>query len=160
MVKEITLTQGKVTVVDDEDYGWLSKWKWCAVNGHNGFHAESRVGGKHVYIHRLIMDAQPGQQVDHRDHDGLNNTRCNLRLCTNAENARNQRKRPGCSSPLKGVTRTGRRQNPWMAQITLNRANIYLGCYSTQEAAAKAYDVAAVKYHGEFALLNEYLETC
>src|ERR1043165_2122866 len=92
MTREIPLTQGYVALVDDCDYEWLSQWKWCAHVAKGGRTAYA-FRAKGIAMHRVIMNAPEGMDVDHRDHNGLNNTRANLRICTHAENQRNMNHR-------------------------------------------------------------------
>jgi len=94
MVKEIELTRDQVALVDDDDYPTLVKSSWYALSRHNHWYAvtsSSKGGPTTVYMHRVIMDAPKGMQVDHINHNGLDNRRRNLRLCTHAENLRNRR---------------------------------------------------------------------
>lgn len=158
-MKEIKLTQGKVAVVDDDMFDYLNQWKWHYYKpkrGKTGY-AERSTGnrsGQHTTIrmHRVIMNTPSGQQVDHKDHNGCHNWRDNMRNCTNSENSKNQSPKKG-SSLYKGVSWYQPRHK-WAVQITVNYKKIFVGYYSTQEAAARAYDEAARKYHGEFAHLN------
>lgn len=91
MTKEIQLTQGKVTLVDDEDYEWLSQWKWCAKDGRNGnFYAFRASKNKSTYMHRLILDTPKGKVTDHINGNGLDNRRINLRICSYRENSHNK----------------------------------------------------------------------
>jgi len=104
-------------------------------------------------MHRLIMDPPRGYVVDHINGDGLDNRRANLRLATHAQNGRNRRKIKKGISKYKGVSweeSTGK----WRALIHVDRKKISLGCYKDEVTAAKVYDKAAKKYHGEFARLN------
>jgi len=108
MTVEISLTQGKVALIDDEDMELVSKHKWCVRREPNNFYAATgvtRPSGVHTVLrmHRLIMDAPRGMDVDHINHNGLDNRRVNLRICTRTQNLRNSRKRKGCSSRFKGV---------------------------------------------------------
>lgn len=162
---EIKLTQGKVAIVDDADLEWLSQWNWCVSKAGNGYCWYAvrgiRVDGKHriVKMHRQILDAKPGQGVDHRDGNGLNNQRANLRLATTAQNNANAPKRRGyggkpCISKFKGVGKSRSRSNPWRAYITVAGRHIPLGSFPTQEMAAAAYDAAAILHFGVFANLN------
>lgn len=105
-------------------------------------------GQSRVPLHRVIMGAQPGQLVDHANRNILDNRRKNLRLCTRRENGRN-RKGPAShnTSGYRGVTRN----RTWGAQIKIGGKNIHLGRFKTKEAAASAYDAAALRYFGEYA---------
>jgi len=156
-MKEIPLTQGYVALVDVDDYDFLMQWKWCAMVTKSGnVYAARRspmVNGKQkkTLMHRVVMNAPPDKFVDHRDGNTLNNCRSNLRLCTNAENLRNQGKNKNNTSGFCGVYRNGK---GFQAQIRLNGKLLHMGTYSTPEEAARAYDIGAIKYHGEFARLN------
>lgn len=157
-MKEIPLTQGFVALVDDEDYEWLSQWKWCAQMHRNAPRAvrSVTVDGKHktVLMHRQIMDAPSDRQVDHINHDTLFNCKRNLRLCTHAQNLVNRYKMRGCSSRYKGVVWDKPRKK-WRAQITVSNHVTNLGRFDREKDAARAYNVRAGKEWGEFALLNE-----
>jgi hypothetical protein len=150
-MKTLHLTKGYVTQVDNDTYKWAKQLKWCASDS-NGVYA-MHGGSPTILLHRLIMGAQPGQEVDHIDGDGLNNRKRNLRICTKAQNQRNQRPQKGGTSVYKGVYwhKDGKK---WRGQIKLNGKTIYLGSFDNELDAAKVYDLAALKYHGEFANLN------
>ena len=96
-MREICLTMGKVAIVDDEDYGELSRFKWHAVRDGRVFYAvrnSPRRGGERgrlIYMHRQLLEAEPGQRVDHIDRDGLNNSQSNLRFASHSMNCANQR---------------------------------------------------------------------
>lgn len=155
-MKEIPLTQGKVALVDDEDFEAVSRFKWHALRaGHRAdlFYAKSRAGtSQKVLLHRFILGLTAGDcDVDHKDGDGLNCRRSNLRLATKVQNGQNRTKPRNNTTGYKGVKRDGGR---WHARITVNREPKGLGNYRTPEEAARAYDEAAKKYHGEFAMLN------
>lgn len=108
--------------------------------------------GRKVYLHRVLMRAEPGQLVDHINGDTADNRRANLRICTNQENMRNLR-RDGKS---KGVSfRSGRPNKPWLAYITVDAKQKFLGYHGTELEAASAYNDAASTYFGEFANLND-----
>lgn len=155
-MKEIPLTKGYVALVDDEDYDDLMRWKWSAKEAKNTVYAmrKYRKDGKQITItmHRQLMGAPKGMEVDHIDRDGLNNQRSNLRLATHRQNAYNatpQKNKYGyrgiCLHKPSGL---------YQAQITAKGRFISLGYHKTPEDAARAYDAAAREHHGEFATLN------
>lgn len=157
---EIRLTQGKVTCIDEIDSD-LSLLKWCAVEKRGTFYASRnmREGRSNIELHRLIMSRVlgrvlvKGEYVDHKDNDSLNNLRSNLRLATNAQNLANRGAPASNTSGYKGVLWRAR-MHKWEASIKTNGKRIYLGCFKNILDAARAYNEAALKYHGEFARLN------
>lgn len=157
-MKEISLTRGLVALVDDEDFEELNQLKWRAMKYNKYFRAGRSVRDgkvKHsVYMHRAIMGLCRGDglQVDHKDLNPLNNQRENLRIATNQQNSFNTRSHRG-TSKYKGVWLRGDTKK-WAAQIVLDSKAHNLGCYPTEIEAAQAYDVAALKLHGEYAKLN------
>jgi len=158
-MKIIELTQGKVTIVDDEDFEYLNQFKWYAMEKRRGdFYAlrgrrRSEKGSRQIYMAREIMNNPKGLLVDHRDHNTLDNRKENLRICTKAENCRNQRKQNGCSSVHKGVSWHIRRKK-WQGKIKVNGKTIYLGFFVDEDDAARAYNASARKYFGFYACLN------
>ena len=110
------------------------------------------VDNRLVLIHRWLMGEPPGLDVDHRNHDKLDNRRANLRVCTRADNMKNRRLRSDSVSGYKGVG--GSPKGRWVAKITSDGRRLHLGTFDTAEEAARAYDGAARELHGEFALLN------
>jgi predicted TIM-barrel fold metal-dependent hydrolase len=152
--RKIKLTKGKFALVDGEDYGELNKYNWQAMEGHGGIYYAARIDGRQIItMHRVIMKARAGLVVDHKDGDGLNNTKGNLRLATCSQNSHNRKGLSGHSSKYKGV-RLEKRSNKWRATIYHDGRNENLGYFVNEEDAARAYDEAARKYHGEFAWLN------
>jgi len=164
MTKEIELTQGKVALVDDEDYEMLMEYKWYARIAAHTYYAATKIPFANIHsrrnmrMHRLIMDATNGTDVDHINHDGIDNRKANLRICTRSQNQSNRRKRAGCSSQYKGVSWYARGQ-VWQVHIKVNYQNIYLGRFANELDAADAYDEAARKHFGEFALTNDEMDT-
>jgi hypothetical protein len=151
--KIMPLTQGKFAIVDAEDYNCLSRHKWCAARSKDTFYAHRGSNRRLISMHRAIMRAPKGLMCDHRNHNGLDNRKSNLRLCTSAQNQYNKRPKKGCSSKYKGLTlREDRRR--WRAKICFNRKRIHLGDFADQIKAALTYDDKAIELFGEFAYLN------
>jgi hypothetical protein len=103
-------------------------------------------------MHRVITNAPAGKVVDHIDRNGLNNRRCNLRICSAADNSRNSVKK-GKSSRYKGVS-WNKKNKKWFSSIKYNRKFLHIGYFENEIAAAKAYDKMAHKLFGQFAYLN------
>lgn len=160
-MKEIILTQGKVAKVDDTDFEWLSQWNWFAHKGSGNrlrFYAErgDYTSGrrKSVLMHREIakrmgIDTRP----DHRDCDGLNNQRSNLRDATEDQNNQNRRKQLGATSQFKGVY-WSKTEQKWCARIFVAGKRVQLGLFKDEKSAGRAYDAAARKHFGQFARIN------
>lgn len=159
---EIPLRGGLVALVDASDVAaflsvnWqvrtigkppnILQYAWRNIQKDNGEWTTAR-------MHRLIMDAPSGVEVDHINGNGLDNRRCNLRLCTRSENSQNMRKRNGTTSRFKGVC-FFKRLGLWRARIMKDRREYSLGYFKDETAAAKAYNAAAVRHFGDFAKLN------
>jgi predicted transposase YbfD/YdcC len=162
-MKLIPLTRGLFTMVDDEDYDYLMQWKWYAQPKRGTFYAIRGIRkGKsytNVRMHRLVMNAPKDKQVDHINHDGLNNQKYNLRVCLSGENTKNRNIQYNNTSGYKGVVicvhkRRGKVYSSIQAGISINNKSHYIGAFKTLEDAARAYDDAARRYYGEFANLN------
>ena len=117
---------------------------------------------KNLQMHNLVIDVPPGMFADHVNHNGLDNRKANLRAATHMQNVWNRRKFSGLTSG--GVKRPSRSKykgvdwandmKRWRARIRVNGKRIYLGSFEDEIEAAKAYDMAAKKFHGDFATLN------
>jgi len=158
-MKTINLTQGQVALVDDKDYEELRRYKWHAVwhEQTHSFYARRgvwRIGkATNVYMHRQIMNAQAGQQIDHISHDTLDNRHENLRNCSNSENQQNARKGIGKTSIYKGVS-WHKNHSKWAVRIKVNGSEYWLGSFADECVAGHAYDLKARALFGEFACLN------
>lgn len=156
-MKEMPLTQGLVAFVDDEDYGWLFRWNWQAKKVWNTYYAIRKIkrNGKTItiYMHRVIMDTPTGKDTDHRNGNGLDNQRVNLRVCTHAENIHNFHSKKSGASQFKGVC-WSKARTKWWAQIACNKRHYWLGYFTDETEAAKAYDRKAIELFGEFAKTN------
>lgn len=167
-MKEMELTRGMKALVDDDDFECLNQWKWKASKFGKKWYACRSVhigppGVVHskegtVLMHRAILKlTDPKVKTDHRDGNGLNNQKNNLRCASYAQNAQNRKKRDGGSSSFKGVYRN---KKSWVAQIKCNSEHIHIGSYSSEVTAARAYDSFARSLHGEFAVTNFKEKLC
>jgi hypothetical protein len=158
-IRLIPVGQGKYAIVDADDYDRLAKYKWHVRNDGNTFYAfrwSSTRGGKkkqRLWMHHEIIDIPEGMVCDHINHNGLHNRKANVRPATSSQNSCNTRKRGKTTSCYRGVSQDAR-LNKWIARIGANGRQIHLGVFDDEVDAAKAYDTAAKKYHGEFAVLN------
>ena len=135
--KRIELTFGKYAIVDAEDYDWLNSFKWCAVRKRNTWYAKTlRLDGGRLSMHRLIAGAPRGLLVDHIDHNGLNNRKYNLRLCTNAQNQYNRLPLKGSTSRHKGVSWC-RSHNKYNAAIYHKSKRYHLGWFVDPDKAVE-----------------------
>jgi len=158
-MKEIKLTQGLIAFVDDDDFERLNSFKWFAHKSGNAYYAETiiSVGYKKqdvLKMHRLVMNLGRCEMVvDHKDMNGLNNTKENLRVCTRSQNAMNKKSQTGSFSKYKGVS-YHKRNKKFQAEITINSKKKHIGYYHKDVDAAIAYDNKAIEFFGEFAVLN------
>ena len=155
MAREIQLTRGFVTLVDDWNYEWLNNYKWYAHQGYAVSTGLNVLGT--LRMHRVILRLAYGdtRHVDHTNHNTLDNREDNLRVCNHMENQRNQKARAG-TSRFKGV-HWAKDRCRWRAQIRFEKRLKALGYYFNEEDAARAYDEAALRHFGEFAATNESL---
>lgn len=157
MTKQIPLfgkrSNNHFALVDDEDFEHLSQFKW-SYSGRYATRASGKAG-KVLYMHREILGDPDGYEIDHINHDTLDNRRLNLRLATRTQNSRNSRSRsPDKTSKYKGVIWHSQK-SIWAAVIVVDRKQYWLGFFATQREAAIAYNEGAIRRFGEFACLNQ-----
>lgn len=159
--KLIPLTQGKFAIVDEDDYDFLTQWKWSL----SGRYARTvfypkDINGKlariEVLMHKILMGDIPGKITDHINNNSLDNRRCNLREATLNDNARNKIKYKDSISKYKGLSWSEERKN-WHVKISVNDKTINLGRFKDEEYAALVYDIWAMYYFGDFAKTNKML---
>jgi hypothetical protein len=160
-MKKIKLTQEKYALVDDEDYDFLSAWKWYAYKNENentwyaGRNIGKRPNQRRVSMHRIISKVTSSNiLVDHKDRNGLNNQRLNLRICDKSQNRQNSKKRSNNTSGYIGVT-WRKDSNTWRVQITVRGEHLRIGGFTNPKDAAQVYNELASFHFGEFAVLNE-----
>jgi hypothetical protein len=157
--RRIYLGEGEWTIVDPKEYYLLGNFKWYLSGNGKKFYAIRNIKTgprqtKIVTLHREIMKAAKGILVDHKDGNSLDNRRANLRVATHSQNMCNKRvNKNGCTSKFRGVC-WNKRERKWETKLSYQRKKLFHGRYDTEVEAAKAYDEAAKKYHGEFARLN------
>lgn len=159
-MKQIPLTQGQFAIVDDDDYEILSKFKWHASHERTNFYAARRITigqrkSKTIKMHREILRISDSNiQIDHKDGNGLNNQKSNLRIATISQNQRNKSVQGNNKCGLKGVY-FDKKLKKWRAVFSPNKKSVHIGCFNTAIEAAMAYNDAALKHYGEFARLNK-----
>lgn len=156
-MKEILLTQGKRTLIDDDDLERVAKLNWYAwYSGYDWYACSYTIReGKRVqvYLHRFILDVWDKRSIDHINRNGLDNQKLNLRACTQTENLANTPKYANNSSGYKGVS-WSKGAKKWEAYVTCNKQRHYLGLFNEAEVAARVRDAKAKELLGEFAVLN------
>jgi len=152
-----------VCYIDTIDYPLVSGYRWFAYEDNRVFYARASAVSaaghtRTMLMHRLIASVPKGKVTDHNDDNGLNNCRLNLYIVTTPQNVRRARKRiDSPTSRFKGVWKN---KGKYSAQIVVQRKNTWLGSFSNETDAARAYDAAALKYFGEFAHLNFRSPVC
>lgn len=148
-MKIINLSNGIKTYVDDEDYKYLSQFKWHNANGYaiRNYYLNGKL--KKIKMHREIINPPENMVVDHINNNTFDNCKNNLRICTQQQNVFNSRKRKDNISGFKGVF-FDKTRNKWQAKIQVNGKRKYLGRFTTAELAHEAYKKASIKYHGKY----------
>lgn len=166
-MKEIQLSkQGKnigkyVALVDDEDYKRVNQFRWFVLNGRNTYYAARNItkcnGIKTIQLMHVFVLSHNTKylidNIDHEDHNGLNNQKQNIRNCSISQNAMNRIPENGCYSKFKGVV-FDKISNKIKSSIWINGKRIHIGYFTNETDAAKAYDIKAKELFGEFAYLN------
>lgn len=156
-MKTIPLGHGKAAIVDDEDFEYLSQYRWFLQSTKELYvqrHNNEKKRGK-IYMHREILRCLPGVMIDHINGNSLDNRKCNLRAATNSQNMANQPKQKRNLCRFKGIC-VDKKNGGWRAQISINGETKNLGHFLDDESAARAYNDAARKQFGEYARLNEF----
>lgn len=161
-MKEIKLSKGKVAFVNDSDYERVNQFKWTTTESKNNdgvvYYAYRNVSNKNgviksIKLHQFILGEAPeGMIIDHKNGNGLDNRRRNLRFCTKSQNAQNSKKTAG-KSIYKGVS-WNKYRSRWVAYIRFDNRHIYLGSSKIEKEMAVKYDIAAKLYFGDFAKIN------
>jgi hypothetical protein len=156
-MKKIPLSQGKFALVDDEDFNELNKYKWCASFAYGIWYVQRdkfiNSKRKKILMHRQLMNFPPSKMVDHINHDGLDNRRCNLRVCTRSQNKKNCLGYKNNTSGLNGVY-WNKENKKWQARIRKDNKLLYLGYFDDKVEAGHMVDQYAMQLFGEFAVLN------
>jgi len=151
MIQKLELFGGGFTLIDEDDFEWLSKWKWRK----DGRYVRRSVGLKKIFMHRQILGAKEGQFVDHINGDPFDNRKKNLRFATCSQNGGNSKKQINNSSGYKGVIISRYKKRIYYeAAICCEGRRYYLGTFKNPIEAAKAYDRKAMELFGEFARTN------
>lgn len=152
VMKKIKLSTGEYALIDDEDRLLVSSFSWTNAHGY----AQATLNRTTIRMHRLVLGmTNPKQPIDHINGNKLDNRKANLRLCTPSQNRMNTQKSSANKSGYKGVCwKKNTNDKHWCATIYKNYKQYHLGYFSTRAGAARAYDRAALKLHGEFARLN------
>lgn len=158
-MRKIELSKGKHTIVDDGLYEELSSYSWhCTYYGYaarKSRKTEEDHGASYIMLmHRFIMNAPAGMDVDHINGDRLDNRMSNLRLCTRGENIKNRIKKKNSTSRFIGVA-WDKKRNVWASHICSNYKRMFIGHFDNEYDAALAYNEKAKEFHGDYAKLND-----
>ena len=150
-MKYITVAKDYKAIVDDEDFDYLNTYKWALNKGYAVAKLCNR--SNFLQMHKFIMYYPKSMTIDHINQNKLDNRKSNLRVCTQLQNNYNKPRQRNNKSGYKGVWWNKKTQK-WQAAITENRKRHQLGRFEYKNQAAMAYNKAAMRYHGEFAVLN------
>jgi len=150
-MKEIALTNNMTAFISECDYDRVIEKKWYGLRTKKTCYVRCTQNGQ--LLHRFILNVNDSSvEIDHKDHNGLNNTRENIKIASRSDNVKNRRKHRGKSKYM-GVTK--HRFGGWQAQITIEGNQKYLGLFKNEIDAAKAYNHAAITTGNTFYCLNE-----
>lgn len=153
MCRIIPLTKGESTKIDTEDLNRITRYKWYFDRGYARRRFECNGVQRCMHMHREILQAPDGFEVDHINGDTLDNRKANLRLVTRRENQFNSSSHMGSTSKFKGVFWYKHLQR-WRVRLCIDRKSKHIGYFDDEVEAAKAYNVAALNIYGEYAKLN------
>lgn len=159
-MKKVPISKGKyLAIIDDIDYDRIKKYKWSAYNGSHASYAKAYIDGKYTFMHRYILGLKTGdkKRVDHINHDGLDNRRKNLRICTQQQNLYNMGIAAHNTSGYKGVYWHKHREK-WVTGFKMGGKRVHLGIFEDKHMAAKMYNCCSRILHGEFAYQNKLPE--
>lgn len=156
-MKKILFNQDEFALISDEDFPLVSLYRWQIHRGKYTSYAATKINGHTVYMHRLILGLKKGTKTiaDHKDGNGLNNQRSNLRKCTRSQNAMNSRMCENNKTGYKGVfvvSNPTLKTPKWQAQIKIKNKKMHLGVFNSPQEASLAYKKAALKFHGKFSI--------
>lgn len=150
-MKKILLTKGKFALVDDRDFEFLNQWRWQYTRNSRGYgYAMRSEKGRTIRMHRQILKAKVGDIIDHRNGNGLDNQRENIRFCSRSQNAMNRKIQKNNTSLVPGVW-FKKKNKSWEVGIKINRKYVYLGLFKEKKEAIRVRLQAVRKYFGDFA---------
>jgi hypothetical protein len=160
---ELTINSKKhgkrIVFINDEDYGLIKAHKWRLLKQPLKEYAITNIkkGGKicTLRMHILIMGKRKGKEIDHKNGNGLDNRRVNLRFLTHRQNMHNMKPFKTNTTGYRGVSLDSNGKGNYASYIHVNNKKIYLGNFKDKKDAAKAYNIAARKYHGKYAFQNK-----